>query len=173
MDASTSTPKGTQVAFDSGVPAASPYERSIVLTHIFDAPRALVWKMWTDPAHLAQWFGPQMFTNKNVTVDLRFGGGFALTMVSPQGSEHPMTTVFKEIVPNEKLAFTNDALDEKGGKLLEGFTTVTFEDMGEKTKITVEARAQGTAEVTKFMLGGMKDGWAQSFDKLAAYMIKN
>jgi uncharacterized protein YndB with AHSA1/START domain len=163
----------TEVAFDSGLPAQSPYERSIVLTRVFDCPRALMWKMWTDPVHMAQWFGPEHFTNDKVKVDLRVGGGFELAMISPTKSEHPMRAEYREIVPNQKLAFTNNAYDSDGKQLLEGYTTVTFEDVAGKTKVTLETTAKGVAEVTKFMLGGMKDGWAQSWDKLAAYLKKH
>jgi uncharacterized protein YndB with AHSA1/START domain len=169
MDASTSN----ELAFDSGLPAAPPYERSIVLKRIFDAPRALMWKMFTDPAHLAQWFGPKIFTNHSVKVDLRVGGLLQLTMRGPDGSEHPMKCVFREIVAGEKLAFVNDAYDTDGKKLLDGFTTIVFEDVGGKTRLTLETTAKGVAEVTKFMLGGMAEGWAQSFDKLAAGLLKH
>lgn len=165
MDASTN------VQSDTGVPTgAPPYRRSIVLTRTFDAPRALMWKMWTDPVHLAQWFGPQLFINHTVSVELRVGGAMKLTMRGPQGSEHPMIAVFREITAPERLVFTNNAVDERGGLLLEGMTTVSFAEVGGKTKVTLETTATGTAEITKFMLGGMKDGWTQSFDKLAAYL---
>jgi len=167
MDAST------EVAFDSGPPTVSPYERTIVLKRVFDAPRALMWKMWTDPAHLAQWFGPRIFTSHSVKLDLRVGGMLHLTMRGPDNTEHPMKCVFREIVPNEKLAFVNDAFDDNGNKLLDGFTTVLLEDVGGKTRLTLEMTAKGVAEVTKFMLGGMSEGWIQSFDKLASYLVKS
>ena len=167
MDAST------EVAFDSGVPEASPYERTIVLKRVFDAPRALIWKMWTDPAHLARWFGPKIFTSHGVKIDLRVGGVLQLTMRGPDGADHPMKCVFREIVPGEKLAFTNDAYDAAGSKLLDGFTTVRFEDAEGKTMLTLEQTAKGVAEIAKFMLGGMSQGWMESFDKLDACLPKH
>jgi uncharacterized protein YndB with AHSA1/START domain len=163
----------TEVAFDSGVPDASPYERTIVLKRVFDAPRALIWKMWTDPVHLAQWFGPAIFTNHKVKVDLRVGGALELTMRGPDGAEHPMKCEFREIVTGRKLAFINNAYDESDNKLIDGFTTVTFEDQGAKTKLTLEMTAKGVAEVTKFMLGGMAEGWIQSFDKMASCLLRH
>src|ERR1700689_4949950 len=105
----------TEVQSDTGVNAAAPYTRTIVLTRVFDAPRALVWKVWTDPAHLAQWFGPEHFTNHSVAVDLRIGGTWRLTMRSPQGTNHPMECVFRDVQPQERLVFTNNALDDQGG----------------------------------------------------------
>jgi uncharacterized protein YndB with AHSA1/START domain len=163
----------TEIESDTGLPGPTPpYHRAAVLSRMFDAPRALLWKMWTDPAHLVHWWGPDMFTNTNVKVDLRVGGAMQLTMNGPQGSQHPMKAVFREIKAPERLVFTSNALDDDGGILLEGLTTVTFEEIGGKTKVTVKTEATGTADVTKFMLSGMKDGWAQSIDKLAAYLAK-
>jgi uncharacterized protein YndB with AHSA1/START domain len=163
----------TEVVSDTGSPGPKPpYSRTTVLARVFDAPRALMWKMWTDPVHLAQWFGPEGYTNHSVAVDARVGGTLRLTMRSPQNTDHPMTCVFREVKAQERLVFTNNALDEKGGLLLEGMTSVTFEDVGGKTKVTLETTATGTADVTKFMLEGMKDGWAQSFEKLAVYLPK-
>ncbi len=161
----------TKIESDTGAPdGAPPYTRSMVLTRVFDAPRALIWKMWTDPMHLVQWFGPEHFTNHSVKVDLRVGGSMELTMRGPENTDHPMKAVYREIRDQERLVFTNDAFDEDGNKLLDGLTIVMFEDFDGKTKITLETTATGTADVTKFMLGGMKDGWAQSWDKLAVYL---
>ena len=140
--------------------------RDLVLTRVFDAPRAVVWKAWTDAKQVQQWWGPEHFTNPICEMDVRVGGTLKIVMRSPTGSEHPMKGVFREVVKNEKLVFTNIAVDENGDPLLEGMTTVIFEDEGDKTKLTLKTGASGIKSQVKFMLQGMKDGWSQSFDKL-------
>jgi uncharacterized protein YndB with AHSA1/START domain len=88
------------------------------------------------------------------------------------GMKAPMKGVFTEVIENKKLAFTNIALDEKGAHLLEGVTTVTFEAVGDKTKITVHTGAAGTAAGVEQMLGGMEQGWNEQMDKLVAFVTQ-
>jgi uncharacterized protein YndB with AHSA1/START domain len=146
---------------------ALPIRRELTLTRDFDAPRELVYKMWTDGKHLAQWFGPREFTNPIAEVDPRVGGRIHIVMRSPWNSEHPMEGVFREVVKNEKLVFTNNAVDEKGGILIQSVTTVTFEDHDGMTRMTMHTDATGMVDIAARMLDGMKEGWSQSFDKLS------
>jgi uncharacterized protein YndB with AHSA1/START domain len=88
-------------------------------------------------------------------------------MRGPDGAEHPMKGVFHEIVPPERLVFTATAVDHQGRTLLSSHTVVTFADENGKTRLTVEAKAVGIAEVSAQMLGGMDQGWSQSLDRLA------
>ena len=141
--------------------------REVTLTRVFDAPVQLVWAAWTDPRHLAQWWGPKNFTNPVCELDLRPGGAIRIHMQAPNGAVYPMTGSFKEIVPCERLVFTSEARDLDGKVLVEGFNTVTFEDVGGKTKVTVQCRAVGIAPIAPQMLAGMEMGWSQSLDKLA------
>src|SRR5262249_17479359 len=101
-------------------------ERTVVITRIFDAPRELVFKAWTDPVHVARWWGPKGFTNPVCEIDLRVGGELRIVMRAPDGAEHPMKGVFQEIEPPARLVFSNIAIDAHGKTLLEGLTTVTF-----------------------------------------------
>ena len=143
--------------------------REVVLTRILDAPRALVFRMWTDPEHLARWWGPKGFTNPVCEVDARPGGGMTIVMRAPDGAEHAMTAVFHDVVAPERLAFTVVAIDQAGNRLLEAYTTVTFADHAAgKTQITVEARGVGFVAAAVQMLAGMEQGWSQSLDRLAA-----
>ncbi|MGH7141166.1 MAG: SRPBCC family protein [Minisyncoccia bacterium] len=80
-----------------------------------------------------------------------------------------MQGVFTEIVPHERLVFTDQAFDENGAVLLEGTTSVTFEDLGGKTKITVKTGATGEAPQTAMMLEGMQQGWQEQLEKLGAF----
>jgi uncharacterized protein YndB with AHSA1/START domain len=83
------------------------------------------------------------------------------------GRDHPCGGEFVEIVPPERLSFTNNALDVDGNVILEGFTTVTLEEVGGKTKLTLTTRASGSGSHVSAMLAGMEQGWSDSLDKLA------
>jgi uncharacterized protein YndB with AHSA1/START domain len=139
----------------------------LTLTRSFDAPRALVFKMWTDPKHLARWWGPRGFTNPVCEVDARPGGKLRIHMRAPDGTVYPMTGTFREIVTPERIVFVAVAEDHDGNPLLESLTTVTFAEHGGRTTLTVHARAVGIAPVAGRMLEGMQAGWTQSLERLA------
>ena len=100
--------------------------REFVITREFDAARELVFQAWTDPKHLAQWWGPKGFTNPVCEWDVRPGGKIYDVMRAPNGDRHPMGGVFREIVAPERLVFSCGALDEDGELLFEFLHTVTF-----------------------------------------------
>jgi uncharacterized protein YndB with AHSA1/START domain len=154
----------------SGPAAAHALERELVITRIFDAPRGLVFKAWTDPEHLAQWWGPKGFTAPICEMEGRTGGALRILMRGPDGAEYPMTGVIREIVEPERLVFTSVAMDEDGKRLLEGVTTVTFAEQGAKTKLTLHTRAVGLVADAARKLEGMDAGWTQSIDRLAAHV---
>jgi uncharacterized protein YndB with AHSA1/START domain len=145
----------------------APARREVSLTRVFDAPPQLVWMAWTDPRHMAQWWGPKGFTNPVCELDVRQGGAIRIHMRAPNGAVHPMTGTFEEIIPPERLVFTAVARDHDGNALLEAHTTVTFEDVGGRTKLTVHARAVEIAPIAPQMLAGMEMGWTQSLERLA------
>jgi uncharacterized protein YndB with AHSA1/START domain len=145
----------------------APYgERTMTLTRIFDAPRELVWRAWTDPKHLAQWFGPKQFTSSVPQLDVRIGGALRIVMRGPDGNDYPMKGTFLEVVPSERLVFSNIAVDKDGNHLLEGETTVTLSEQGGETKLTLRTYAKGLVPIAPQMLAGMEAGWSQSFEKL-------
>lgn len=139
---------------------------SVSLVRVFDAPRSLVFKAWTDPKLMAKWWGPADFTNPVCELDVRPGGKIRIDMRAPDGTVHPMTGTFIEIVKLERLVFAFVAEDHDGNALIEARTLVTFEDLGGKTKITVQANAAGVAPVAADMLKGMEAGWTQSLVRL-------
>lgn len=141
--------------------------REVSLTRVFDAPIQLVWLAWTDPAHMARWWGPKGFTNPVCEIDVRKGGTIRIDMRAPDGTLYPMTGTFEEVLPPERLVFTSVARDNDGNPLLEGHNVITFEDIGGKTRVTVQSRAVGLAPVAPQMLAGMEAGWTQSLEKLA------
>jgi uncharacterized protein YndB with AHSA1/START domain len=143
-------------------------ERELTITRVFDAPCSLVFKMWTDPKHMAQWWGPHDLTNPVCELDVRPGGAILIHMRAPNGEVHPMTGVFREIVEPERLVFTTAVDDANGNRLLEGLTTVSFAEHGGKTTLTLQTRAVGFVAIAARMLEGMEAGWTQSLERLDA-----
>jgi uncharacterized protein YndB with AHSA1/START domain len=156
----------------SAAQAVSFAEREITITRVFDAPRALVFKAWTDPKHVAQWWGPQCFTNPVCEMDARPGGALRIVMRAPDGGEYPMKGVFREVIAPERLVFTNTAVDNDGNHIIEGLTTVTFADEGGKTKLTLHTRGTAMVDYAAKFLQGMEMGWTQSLEKLTAHLAR-
>jgi uncharacterized protein YndB with AHSA1/START domain len=147
-------------------------EGFVTLTRVFDAPRELVWQAWTDPKHMAQWFGPRGFTSSVPELDVRVGGALRIVMHGADGNDYPMKGVFREVTPPERLVFSNIAVDEDGNHLLEGETTVILEVQGGKTRLTLKTYAKGMVPMAPQMLAGMEAGWSQSLDKLGELVAK-
>ena len=145
-------------------------EQELVLTRVFDAPRELVFKVWTDPKQVARWWGPHGFANPVCELDLRPGGAILIHMRGPDGTVYPMTGVFQEIVRPERLVFTSAALDSDGKPMFEVLTTVTFADEGGKTKQILRARVIKTTPQAAPYIAGMEQGWTQSLERLTAYV---
>jgi len=144
--------------------------RELIITLIIDAPRALVFKAWTDPKHVARWWGPHGFTNPVCELDVRSDGTIRIHMCGPDGTLYPMSGVYREVVEPGRLVFTSAALDEEGNPLFEVLNTVTMAERGGKTTLTVQARvAKSTAEAAPY-LEGMEAGWTQSLERLEAYV---
>jgi uncharacterized protein YndB with AHSA1/START domain len=138
----------------------------LVLTRVFDAPRALVFRAWTEPEHLARWFGPHGFTIPECEVELRAGGRLRLVMRGPDGADYPMTGEFREVVPPERLVYVSAALNAQGRPELEVLTTVTFSERGGKTALTLRAQVLSMTERGAQYAAGMEAGWTQSLERL-------
>lgn len=147
-------------------------ERSLTLTRVYDAPRELVWRAWTDPKMLAQWFGPKHFTSSVPEFNVRPGGALRIVMHGPDGNDYPMKGVFRAVEPPSRLTFSNIAVDNDGNHLLEGETTVILEEQGGKTKLTLQTYAKGLVPMAPQMLAGMEMGWSGSFDKLGELLAR-
>src|SRR6266850_4554235 len=126
--------------------------RDLILTRIIDAPREKVFKAWTDPALLKQWFAPLPWTTPLVETDVRPGGSSHIVMRGPDGNEFPNRGVYLEVVKNERLVFT-DAYTKAWEPSAKPFMTgvLTFEDLGGKTKYT--ARVQHWTVADRDMMG--------------------
>ena len=152
-------------------------KNDLLITRIFDAPRKLVWKAWTDPEHLMRWWGPKDFTSPVCKTDLHVGGKYLYCMRSKEGRDFWSTGMYNEIVPFERIVCTDSFADEKGNAVpashygmpgddwpMELYVTITFEDLGNKTKMTLKHVGLPAGQM-KEMCGA---GWNESFDKLAA-----
>jgi uncharacterized protein YndB with AHSA1/START domain len=145
-------------------------ERTIVMTRVFDAPREVVYKAWTDPTQMAQWFPPKDFTAPVCELDPRPGGVFRIVMKGPpgepfNGGEFPGKGVFREVVPNERLVFTFEG-EGAGDAPPPILMTVIFEAQGNKTKLTVHQTAETVADYDALLKMGAQEGLSQSFEKL-------
>jgi uncharacterized protein YndB with AHSA1/START domain len=141
--------------------------RELVLVRSFDAPRSLVFKVWTDPTHLARWWGPQGFTNPVCEADARPGGAIRIDMTGPDGTVYPMTGVFHEVVEPERLVFTCYAhFRAEGDPSLRVLNRVTFEEHDGKTTLTVRALVVKAGPESADALAGMEVGWNQTLDRL-------
>jgi len=142
--------------------------KDLTITRIFDAPRELVYKAWTDPKLVAQWWGPRQFTNPVCEMDVRPGGTLLIHMRGPDGVVYPDKGVFHEVVAPERLVFTSSAFeDEQGNPQLEVLITVTFTELYGKTEVTLQADVLKSTPEVEAPLSGMEEGWKQSLDKLA------
>jgi uncharacterized protein YndB with AHSA1/START domain len=137
-------------------------ERKLTIRRVFAAPRALVFKVWTEPQHLAQWSCPRGFSMTENHGELRVGGTFAASMRSPEGIEHRLQGVYREIVPPERLVFTHAWLDASGAPGPETVVTVTLLERNGATEMTFH---QGVFE-SQAARDGHREGWSSCFDLL-------
>ena len=144
----------------------------LVMTRVFDAPRELVFKVWTESKHLAQWWGPKGFTNPVCEIDVRTGGNIRIHMRAPDGTVYPMTGVFQEIVAPERLVYMSSALDDKGNSMFDVLSTVTFAENDGKTTLTLQLRVIKATAAAPQYLKGMEMGWTQSLDRLGEFLAK-
>jgi uncharacterized protein YndB with AHSA1/START domain len=160
-------------------------ESELVITRIFDAPRELVFKVFTESEHLKHWWGPKGFTFGVSKLDLRPGGVFHYSMRSPDGHEMWGKFVYREIVAPERIVFVNSFSDEEGNTVrapfsptwpLEVLNTWTFAENEGKTTLTLRGvPINATEEERKTfeaMRNNVQQGFAGTFDQLADYLAK-
>ena len=152
--------------------------RDLIIIRLFDAPRELVWKAWTEPERVMHWWGPKGFTSPVSRIDLRVGGEYLNCMRSPDGKDYWSKGIFLEIVAFERLVMTDSFADENGHTVpasyygmskyfpLELLITVIFEDHDGKTKLTLRHTDMPPGPDSE----GAEQGWNESFDKLAKYL---
>ncbi len=145
--------------------------RELQITRVFDAPRSLVFRVWTEPKHLAQWWSPKGFDNPVCELDLRPGGQIRIDMRAPDGVVYEMGGHFEEIVEPERIVFISTAgRDAAGNPMLENRNTVTFADESGKTKMTLHVKVLRAAPEMAAALAGMEQGWTETIEKLDAHL---
>jgi uncharacterized protein YndB with AHSA1/START domain len=155
------------MAARSNALTADSAERVLIIERIFDAPRELVFKCWTEPEHLARWIGPRGFSSTILACELRQGGNYRMHMRGPDGQDHWQQGVFREIVPPERIVRTYCWTDAEG-KITrpETLLTVTFADLGGRTKLTLHQAVFESVTACDAHRGG----WTSSLERLAEYL---
>ena len=143
--------------------------QKFVFTRVFDAPRELVFKVWIDPKHVQQWWGPHGFSNPRCDWDARAGRPIYVDMKGPDGTVYP-TGEFREVIAPERIVFLSAVPDGKGGSLFEVLNTVTFTERGGQTTISISAQLVRKSLGADGYLKGMSEGWAQTLDRLASHV---
>lgn len=149
--------------------------RAMYTTRIFDAPIERVWRAFTDPEQIRQWWGPEHFTSPVARVDFRVGGKYLFAMRDPEGNDYWSTGTYREIAPLERIVYTDSFADAEGNVIpptqygmsadfpAELVVTLTFEDLGGRTRMT--STTAGMPRDEMFEMARL--GWATSLDKLA------
>ena len=140
--------------------------QQIEITRVYEAPRELVWRAWTEPEQLVQWWGPPGWSTpiESVTMDVRPGGTFGLTSVSDEGVEMPLVGVYRDVVEQERLVLDEPAEDvwHEGAE-----SVVTFADLGDgRTEVVIRATIQTTDEMRQTAERGMRE----TFDRLGEHL---
>lgn len=144
--------------------------RSIVTTRIYDAPPALVWKAWSDPKHLAKWWGPNGFTTTTSAFDMRPGGVWRFVMHGPDGRDYENRVVYETVEPPVRLVYSHGGGEDDAEPILFR-TTVTFEDLGGKTRLTLSAVFATPEERERVAKEhGAVEGAQQTLARLADYI---
>lgn len=143
-------------------------ERELVITRLIDAPRAAVYRCWTEPELLVKWFAPKPWSTPSAKLDVRPGGSCTIVMRSPEGQDFPNPGVYLDIVPNEKLVFT-DAFVTAWEPSTKAFMvgTVTFADEDGKTRYTARVQHWSKEDREAHESMGFHEGWGRCADQLA------
>lgn len=146
---------------------------TLTITRQLKAPRELVWKMFSDPYHLAQWWGPKGFTNRVEKLDFRTGGSWLHVMIGPDGKEYPTDNDIVEVTPPNRIIFRNAPADPKifGDNPPPGFTkTVSFTEIDGGTLLTLVCTFDKPEHKEAVTRRGFSIGTNESFDKLEALL---
>ena len=144
-------------------------EHELVVTRLIDAPREKLFRCWTEPALIVQWFTPPPWKTVRAESDVRSGGSSVIVMQGPDGTEMPNRGVYLEVVKNEKIVFTDaytSAWVPSGKPFFTG--VLTFEDEGDKTRYTARARHWNAEDAKAHEAMGFHQGWGIATDQLEA-----
>ncbi len=148
-----------------------PADRELMITRLINAPRELVWKVWTEPEHVAQWWGPTGFTNTIHEMNVKAGGVWRLTMHGPDGRDYPNKIVFIEVVKPERLVYRHSG--DEGTEPVSFHVTVSFEKQDNKTLLTMKSIFGSAAELERLDKEyGAREGMKQHVGRLEEYVAK-
>jgi uncharacterized protein YndB with AHSA1/START domain len=143
-------------------------ERALTITRTFDAPRALLFEVWTDPKHVRNWWGPRDYPATHIKMDVRPGGRWRHCLHGTEdGRDLWLGGVFREVVAPERLVFTF-AWEEEGERGLETLVTVTFVERDGKTLMTFRHEPFQSVEERE----GHQGGWTSTFDRLEQHLAQ-
>lgn len=148
-------------------------EQEFVVERQFTAPRTLMFQVFTQPEHIKRWWAPQPYTIPTCTIDLRPGGIWHYCMRSPEGQEHWARSVYREIMPPEKLVYTSTFADEHANPIegiSEHLTTVTFTEEADKTSVIAHIQFTSAANLKVALDMGMLQGMNMTWDALIGYV---
>lgn len=146
-------------------------DREIVITRVLQAPRELVWEAWTNPEHVAKWWGPNGFTNTILSMDVRPGGVWRFIMHGPDGVDYPNKIVFIEVVKPERLVYSHSEDDDV--RETDFHTTATFVEHDGKTTVTLRALFVSAEMCQKVIREhGAVEGGNQTLGRLEEYVAK-
>ena len=144
--------------------------RELVITRMIDVPRAKLFRCWTEPALIVQWFTPPPWKTVHAETDVRSGGSSNIVMQGPDGTQMPNRGVYLEVVPNERLVFTDAYTSADWTPADKPFFTcvLTFEDVGGQTRYTARARHWTAEDCAAHEKMGFHQGWGIAADQMAA-----
>ena len=146
-------------------------DKELFITRLINAPRELVWKVWTDPEHVAHWWGPTGFTNTVHEMNVKPGGIWRLTMHGPDGRDYPNKIVFIEVVKPERLVYKHSG--DVDAEPVNFHVTVSFEKQGNKTLLTMRSIFESAAALEKVVKEyGAREGMEQHVARLEEYVTK-
>lgn len=145
-------------------------KQELSITRFFDAPPEMVFRAWTDPLQVAEWWGPDGFTNPVCEWDARCGGAIRLQMLGPDGSEFPIKGQFHEVAEPERLVLKTSALEGRTGPLVEVLHMATFIEHHSSTELRLRALAVARQPESAFALDGMDECLNESMDRLTAHL---
>ena len=141
----------------------------MIVTREFDAPRDLVFEAWADPRHLSQWWGPSGFTTTTSAFEMRPGGVWRFVMHGPDGRDYENRITFDEIVKPERITYHHGGGDDV--EPVQFRTTVTFDDLGAKTRVTLRGVFPSAEERARVIREyGADKGLAQTLARLGEYV---
>jgi len=160
----------------------TPSQREFVITCAFQSSRDLVYKAWTDPKHIARWWGPHASENPACEMDVRPGGTYRIVTRGPDGVEYPLKGVYREVVEPERIVCTADTsehppqwrelLKKYGGHPAhESLWTVTFEEQGGETLLRIVIHFDSSADRDAMLTMGMAEGWEECLERLEEELV--